>query len=572
MATSFCRKLRGRRIAFALAVCAAASPAAHAINIVLNPVGGAGSFTEPLYVTHAGDGSGRRFVMQHAGRIRIIDSGGTLLGTDFLNIGVGGLAICTNASGGDERGCLGLAFHPNYAVNGKFYVSYTRVTGGASMISEFTNSPPSSNVANAASRRDIWGPLTQPQANHNGGWIGFGPDGFLYMGMGDGGGADDDDAGHNALIGNGQDTTTMLGKILRIDVDGDDYPPLNNGKDYAIPATNPFFGSVVNAPEIFAWGMRNPWRLSFDRGVTGRIMCGDVGQNAREEIDVVTLGANYGWRITEGTICHNPLVGCSMVGLTAPIFDYAHASGRCSITGGYVYRGTTYAGMYGLYFYADYCTGELWTLTETSPGVWGSNTLRRDNPFNVTSFGEDQGGELYVTSFGTGTVYQLTDTDPPPSPSPSATASRTPSMSASPTASATASRTPSPSASPTTSMTPSRTPSPSASLTASFSPSPSPTASPSLTASLTPSLTASSSPSASPSPSLSASLTASASPTTSPSDTPTQSPTPTATSTETPTATPSLTATPIATATPTGTPTALPSPTPNAAGAWEIYE
>ncbi len=431
---------------------------AHAINIQLTSV--ATGFTEPLYLTHAGDGSGRRFVAQHAGRIRIIDSGGTVLATDFLNLGVTvgpniGLARCTNASGGDERGLLGLAFHPNYISNGYFYVSYTRASDGASIIARYSVSG-NPDVA-STTETIILGPIVQPQTNHNGGWMSFGPDGYLYIGIGDGGGAGDDDAGHNVSIGNGQDTTTLLGKILRIDVDNPQAP--NN---YGIPATNPYAASVGSErKEIFAYGLRNPWRSGFDRG-TGRLFSGDVGQGAREEIDIIVNGGNYGWRITEGNICHNPSSGCSFAGLVAPIFDYPHSFGNLSVTGGYVYRGPSYPAIAGLYFYADYSSGRIWTLQETAPGVFGNNTQRRDETFTISSFGEDEAGEVYVCGFNNGNIYRITDTDPQPSPTTSPTASPSPTPSPTPSSSATRSPSPSPTASSTPLPTFSASPTPNA--------------------------------------------------------------------------------------------------------------
>ena len=360
-------------------------------------------FSSPLFVTHAGDGSGRLFVVQQRGRIRIIDAGGNIPPTDFLDLSGTGLNLVSSSGG--EQGLLGLAFHPDYPSNGRFYVSYTRRTDGANTVSQFTVSA-DPNVADAASEQMIFGPVTQPQGNHNGGHIAFSPlDGFLYFGIGDGGGGGDTGTGHTPGIGNSQDTSNLLGKILRLDLD--------SAFPFAIPPDNPFVGVAGASDEIYAYGLRNPWRFTFDRGPGHRLFCGDVGQNLFEEIDIINLGDNLGWRRMEGFECFNPSTGCQTGSLVLPIHAYSHESGRCSVTGGYVYRGPSYPALDGLYFYADYCTGEIWTLEGTEPGVF-SNVFRHDAPTSISSFGEDEEGELYVCGYGNGRIYRIIDANQPP--------------------------------------------------------------------------------------------------------------------------------------------------------------
>jgi glucose/arabinose dehydrogenase len=344
-----------------------------------------------VYVTNSHDGTNRLFVIEKAGVIRVAQPGASTT-TVFLNITTRVLST------DNERGLLGLAFHPKYAINGRFFVYYTRQTDGALTIAEYhvTADP---NVADPNSEIVFGGNFPIPHSantNHNGGTIEFGPDGYLYAGPGDGGSANDPP-------GNGQNINALLGKILRIDVD---HP--NGAVQYSSPVDNPFFGSTPGADEIYAIGMRNPFRFSFDRG-TGQLWVADVGQSAREEIDIVTLGGNYGWRVMEGMICNPAFNGgvCTPpAGSILPIFDYSHAGGRCSITGGYVYRGARSAVPTGSYIYADYCTGEMWQL------LGGTNTLLLDTTLNITSFGEDEAGEVYVLGQN-GTLNRIT-TSPPP--------------------------------------------------------------------------------------------------------------------------------------------------------------
>ncbi|MGA9773696.1 MAG: PQQ-dependent sugar dehydrogenase [Blastocatellia bacterium] len=347
--------------------------------------------TNTVYVTNSHDGTNRLFLIEKAGVIRVAQPGATTT-TVFLNI------TSRVLSTDNERGLLGLAFHPQYAINGRFFVYYTRQTDGALTIAEYhvTADP---NVADPASEIVFGGnfPIAHSaNSNHNGGTIEFGPDGFLYLGTGDGGSSNDPP-------GNGQNINALLGKILRIDVD---HP--NGAIQYSSPPTNPFFGSTPGADEIYAYGMRNPFRFSFDRG-TGQLWVADVGQGAREEIDIVTLGGNYGWRVMEGMICNPAFNGgvCTPpAGSILPIFDYSHAAGRCSITGGFVYRGARGAVPTGSYIYADYCTGEIWQLLS------GTNSLLLDTALNIPSFGEDEAGEVYVLGQN-GSLNRIVASPPP---------------------------------------------------------------------------------------------------------------------------------------------------------------
>ncbi len=347
--------------------------------------------SSPLFLTHAGDGTNRVFVVEQGGRIKVVQPGPTTP-TVFLDISSRVLA-------GGERGLLGLAFHPQYASNGRFFVDYTRTPDGATVIAEYHVSG-DPNVADPT--ETVLLTIAQPFANHNGGMVAFGSDGELYIGMGDGGSGNDPGS-------RGQDIDTLLGKILRIDVS---VPGV-----YTSPPTNPFSGATPGADEIFAVGMRNPFRFSFDRN-TGALWVGDVGQNAWEEVDVVTLGGNYGWRVFEGNHCTglDPAL-CSGGGYTGPVVEYFHAGGRCSVTGGYVYRGSSGALPGGTYIYGDYCTGEIFTL---------NNVVLFDTTLNISSFGEDQAGELYVVNLG-GSIQKLVPDPTSPTPTFTSTAIVSPS-------------------------------------------------------------------------------------------------------------------------------------------------
>ncbi len=357
--------------------------------------------TQPVFVTNAGDGSGRLFVVQRGGQIRIFKNG-SLLPVNFLNVS----GISNFTAVGPEQGLLGLAFDPHYAINRFFFVTYTITTGNATFpyavrLVRYRASATNPNVAVPASAFVILTTYKRFQ-NHNGGMIAFGRDGYLYWGTGDGGGAGDPD-------NNAQNLHVLLGKMLRIDVDSK--PPV--GKTYVIPPTNPFYKStdLKLRKEIWAYGLRNPWRWSFDRS-TGNMMIGDVGQNTEEEVDfqpaASTGGMNYGWHILEGNLCYNPPTGCTHPArYVAPVAVYVHGTNDvngCSVTGGYVYRGSASPALQGVYFYSDYCSGKIWALVHNLGG-W-SGKLIVDTPYNVTSFGQDQAGELYLVNYG-GQVYRI---------------------------------------------------------------------------------------------------------------------------------------------------------------------
>lgn len=368
------RAARWGRLGYALlgSLCLASMAAAQETpRLGLEPVATRG-LQSPVYVTHAGDGSGRLFILEQPGRIRIVQQG-RLLPTPFLD-------ITRQVRSGGEQGLLGLAFHPKYRQNGRYFINYTRAPDGATVVAEYRVSD-EANVSAIEERRLLVVP--QPYPNHNGGMIEFGPDGFLYIALGDGGAGGD--PGNRA-----QNRRELLGKILRIDVD--------RGKPYGIPADNPFARGGGRA-EIFAYGLRNPWRFSFDRK-TGQLWAADVGQDAWEEIDVVKRGGNYGWRVMEGKHCFSPRRGCSQTGLQLPVAEYGHEKGRCSITGGYVYRGSRVPALAGTYLYADYCSGEIFGLRDGWQRVLLPTELR------ITSFGQDEQGEVYVVGHE-GTVHRL---------------------------------------------------------------------------------------------------------------------------------------------------------------------
>jgi glucose/arabinose dehydrogenase len=350
----------------------------------------AAGLQSPVYVTGAGDGSGRLFIVEPIGRIRILQNG-ALLPAPFLD-------IRSLVVSGGERGLLSVAFHPQFKTNGVFVVDYTRASStpsevGDTVIERFT-APPGANVATPATGQSLL-VINQPQANHNGGLVKFGPDGFLYIGMGDGGSSGDSGSGH-APQGNGQSLTTLLGKLLRIDV-GASGP-------YTIPPGNPNLGAGARR-EIWAYGLRNPWRFSFDRA-TQDLYIGDVGQDAWEEIDFRPAtfggGANYGWPLWEAT--HRYRSGPAPGGDTKPVAEYSHAGGQCSVTGGYVYRGAKIPALTGFYFFGDYCAGRIWALIKLG-GHWNM-TLVRDTSYQISSFGEDDSGELYLVDLS-GAVYRF---------------------------------------------------------------------------------------------------------------------------------------------------------------------
>lgn len=345
------------------------------------------TFTQPIFLTHSNDGTNRIFVAQKNGLIRVFpnDSAASSAAT-FLNLS----SRIITGGGSDERGLLGLAFHPNYANNGYFYVDYTQAGNGRTIIARYSVNPSNPNQADSTSELRLL-EIYQPYSNHNGGMLFFGQDGYLYIGMGDGGSAGDPQ-------NRAQNLDSLLGKVLRINVD-----TTVGSQNYGIPPTNPFAGGG-GRPEIFTWGMRNPWRMSQDP-FTGWIWCGDVGQGLYEEVDLIEGGKNYGWRIMEGFHCYNPSTGCNMTGLTLPIKEYTHSSGRCSITGGYVYRGWRRPELVDRYIYADYCTGEIFKLRYQNGNVTEDSLLLSAGT-SVLSFGTDQSNELYVCG-NNGIIYRF---------------------------------------------------------------------------------------------------------------------------------------------------------------------
>jgi glucose/arabinose dehydrogenase len=345
-----------------------------------------GGLDSPLYATGAGDGSGRVFVPEQGGQIRIVDHG-RLLPTPFLD-------LSSKVVSGGEQGLLGLAFHPDYADDGRFYVDYTDLQGDT-VVAEYRRSANDPDRADPSSARTILG-VDQPFSNHNGGDVVFGPDRDLYVALGDGGSGGDPE-------GNGQSLDALLGKVLRIDVD---HPA--GGRPYGIPADNPFVDRSGARPEIWAYGLRNPWRLSFDRA-TDDLWIGDVGQSAFEEIDHAPAGRggqNYGWNTMEGPACFEPSSGCDRSGLTLPVASYRHEGGNCTVIGGYVYRGSDFPALRGGYLYADFCTGLIWALNAAASSPHPVRVL--DTNFLISSFGEDDEGEMYVTSLGSGQLFQVT--------------------------------------------------------------------------------------------------------------------------------------------------------------------
>ena len=336
---------------------------------------------QPLGLFHAGDG--RLFIVEQGGTIRIWQNG-ALLEKPFLD-------VRERVTSGGEKGLLGLAFHPKFSENRRFFVNYTSPTDGLhTVISEFkVGDQP--NEADKNSERILL-TVPQPFANHNGGDIVFGPDGFLYIGMGDGG-------SRNDPHGNGQNLAALLGKMLRIDVE-----QKGEGKQYGIPADNPFVGRANAAAEVWAYGLRNPWRFSFD-GTTGLLYAGDVGQDTREEIDVIRKGRNYGWNVMEGTIC-TPGVHptCDKSLFEPPIIDYPRSEG-ITVIGGYVYRGKAIPGLAGAYLYGDFGSGRVWALRYDGKAVTAQGLLLESGKA-ISSFGEDAQRELYLIDYG-GEVFRI---------------------------------------------------------------------------------------------------------------------------------------------------------------------
>jgi glucose/arabinose dehydrogenase len=349
----------------------------------------ASGLSKPVFLASARDGTGRLFVVEQTGRIRIYKNG-QFMATPFLS-------ITTQVSKGFEQGLLGLAFHPNYKTNRKLYVNYTDVNGDT-IIREYRASSTNPNVVAASTSRRIL-KIDQPYANHNGGMLAFGTDGYLYIGVGDGGSGGD--PGNRA-----QRRDTLLGKILRVNVNGS-----TSTRNYLIPSTNPYVGRD-GRDEIWQTGLRNPWRFSFDRA-TGNLWIGDVGQNNWEEINRAVRtssgpgrGVNWGWKVLEGFHCYSPPSGCSTSGRKMPVLEYEHTSGRCSVSGGYVYRGGLIPALVGGYVFADYCSGEIWVVTATASSP-ATKTRLLDTSATISSFGESAAGELFVLDRDGGRLYAI---------------------------------------------------------------------------------------------------------------------------------------------------------------------
>ena len=342
-----------------------------------------GGLDAPVFVTAPERDADRLFIVEQSGRIKIFRNG-ALLGSPFVDLS--GLV-----SRGNEQGLLGLAFHPEYESNGLFFVNYTDVAGDTRVVRYSRSSDPDLAEANSATLVLTVG---QPFSNHNGGQLAFGPDGMLYIGMGDGGSGGDPD-------GHGQNLSTLLGTLLRIDIDG--------GAPYSVPSDNPFVGLPGALPEIWAYGLRNPWRFSFDRE-NGDLWIGDVGQREAEEISFQSAaaddGLNYGWNALEGSRCY-VTTPCDPAGTTLPVYEYSHTDG-CSVTGGYVYRGSLLSALTGRYFFADFCGGWVRSFRLSGTGVTDlvDHTPAFGQVPNISSFGEDASGELYVVSLG-GAVYRV---------------------------------------------------------------------------------------------------------------------------------------------------------------------
>lgn len=338
-------------------------------------------FTSPVHITNAGDRSGRIFVVERAGVIKIMKDGVVSV-TPFLD-------ISARVGTAGEGGLLSLAFPPGYAMKNYFYVYYTDLQGNTVVARYHLSNDP--DIADPNSKEFIL-TAAQPFANHNGGQIAFGPDGYLYIGLGDGGGGGDPQ-------GNGQNPGTVLGKMLRIDTE-------SGAASYAVPQDNPFINDPAYQTEIWALGLRNPWRFSFD-SLTGDLYIGDVGQATYEEIDFQKAsshgGENYGWNVMEGMHCYNSNT-CDQTGLTLPIAEYDHSEG-CSVTGGQVYRGTLYPSLYGYYLFGDYCSGRIWGLK----GTGSLPELLLDTDLFIATFGRDEAGELYIADLTGGGIYKIVE-------------------------------------------------------------------------------------------------------------------------------------------------------------------
>jgi glucose/arabinose dehydrogenase len=351
-------------------------------SISLTPV--VSGLSNPVDLQQPDDGTGRFFIVEQPGTIRILQNG-AIASTPFLD-------IRSLVTFGGEMGLLGVAFHPGFAQSKRFYVNYDRTLPSGqiqTMIAEYQVSASDSNQADPTERMLLT--VDQPFTNHKGGQLVFGPDGFLYIGLGDGGSGGDP-------FGNGQNLNTHLGKMLRIDVDH-----TTGALPYAIPADNPFAGGG-GLPEIWAYGLRNPFRFSFDR-TTGKLFIGDVGQDKYEEVDIGQKGANYGWNVMEGMHCYSPTTNCNMTGITMPIVEYDHTEGEAVIAG-YVYHGTAVPSLAGSLLIADYITGKIWRLTQDNSGNW-QRVLLLSSGRAISSFGQDTAGEVYVTDYSSGGILKV---------------------------------------------------------------------------------------------------------------------------------------------------------------------
>lgn len=358
------------------------APAIPNVSLVLT----VGGFVKPIGIAHAGDGSGRLFIVEQGGSVMIIKNG-AMLATPFLNIS----SLLKSSAG--EQGLLGIAFPPGYGPGKRYlYTNYTGTRGvGDTVVARFqTTVDP--DVADPASGQTLL-TVVQPFTNHNGGQLAFGPDGYLYIGLGDGGSGGDP-------FNNAQNPLSLLGKVLRIDVE-------SQSGGYSIPPTNPFADNAAYRPEIWSLGLRNPWRFSFDRG-TGDLFVADVGQNLYEEVNIQTAassgGENYGWNIMEGLRCYNAAI-CDRTGLTLPAAEYDHSGGNCSITGGFVYRGSEFPSLQGIYLFGDYCSGRIWGMKRA--GTAAQTRVLLESGLFISTFGEDEAGNIYVVDHQGGNIYKI---------------------------------------------------------------------------------------------------------------------------------------------------------------------
>lgn len=377
-------------------------------SVVLQPF--VSGFTAPVLITHAGDGSGRLFVVEYQGIIKLVVNG-QVRPTPYLD-------IKSNVTNFGEQGLLGLAFHPQYEVNGRFFVFYsarppdpqtTPPNVGSITVEEYHVMEGNPELANPVPVRTLFA-IPDEYSNHNGGMMAFGPDGYLYISMGDEGSGGDPKE-------NAQNPLSLYGKMLRLDVNNGGNPNFPPNYTYSIPPTNPFVGNAAFRPEIWAIGFRNPWRWSFDR-LTGDIFVGDVGQGAWEEIDFLPKGVgglNFGWDDREGAHCFEPATGCLTNGRIDPILEYSRATNGgpsvcASITGGYRHRGNVNPLLQGIYFYADYCSGKIWKGVQQTNGTWTAVEALQTDP-GISSFGEDEAGELFVVKI-TGEIFRLAQAPP----------------------------------------------------------------------------------------------------------------------------------------------------------------